>query len=76
MIGEFEEYHDLPAIVDECDAGVPAHYGVYDNANYVFQNTEYYPVFQVKLIKKILDLNDDRDRLGGPGHLLELLLRG
>jgi xylan 1,4-beta-xylosidase len=58
VIGEFEEYHDLPAVVDECDAGVPAHYGVYDNANFAFQNTEYYPVFQAKLFKKILDLND------------------
>jgi xylan 1,4-beta-xylosidase len=50
-------YGQLPAIVDECDAGVPAHFGVYDNRNYEFQNTEYYPVFQVKLMKKILDLN-------------------
>ena len=58
VMGEFPEYHDLPAIVDECDAGVPAHYSVYDNANFQFQNTEYYPVFQVKLFKKILDLNE------------------
>jgi xylan 1,4-beta-xylosidase len=58
VVGEFEQYHSLPAIVDECDAGVPAHYSVYDNANFQFQNTEYYPVFQVKLFKKILDLND------------------
>ena len=58
LIGEFEEYPNLPAIVDECDAGVPAHYSVYDNANFGFQNTAYYPVFQVKLFKKILDLND------------------
>lgn len=50
-------YAHLPAIVDECDAAVPAHFGCYDNANYAFQNTEYYPVFQVKLMKKILDLN-------------------
>ena len=56
-IAEFEQYRDLPAIVDECDAAVPAHFGRYDNANYEFQNTEYYPVFQVKLMKKILDLN-------------------
>ena len=35
----------------------PAHFGRYDNPNYEFQNTEYYPVFQVKLMKKILDLN-------------------
>ena len=58
VIAEFEEYRDLPAIVDECDAGVPAHFSVYDNANFQFQNTEYYPVFQVKLMKKILDLNE------------------
>jgi xylan 1,4-beta-xylosidase len=56
-IAEFESYRDLPAIVDECDAAVPAHFGRYDNPNYEFQNTEYYPVFQVKLMKKILDLN-------------------
>jgi xylan 1,4-beta-xylosidase len=58
VIGEFEQYASLPAIVDECDAGVPAHYSVYDNANFQFQNTEYYPTFQVKLFKKILDLNE------------------
>lgn len=58
VTAEFEEYRDLPAIVDECDAGVPAHFSVYDNANFAFQNTEYYPVFQVKLFKKILDLNE------------------
>ncbi|WP_241680821.1 GH39 family glycosyl hydrolase [Pseudactinotalea suaedae] len=58
VVEEFPEYHDLPALVDECDAGVPAHYGFYDNANFAFQNTEYYPVFQVKLMKKLLDLNE------------------
>jgi xylan 1,4-beta-xylosidase len=57
LIASYDAYRDLPAIVDECDAGVPAHFGVYDNRNYTFQNTEYYPVFQVKLMKKILDLN-------------------
>jgi len=57
VVAEFEQYRDLPAVVDECDAGVPAHHGVYDNANFAFQNTEYHPVFQVKLVKKILDLD-------------------
>ncbi|HEY8458535.1 MAG TPA: glycoside hydrolase [Actinopolymorphaceae bacterium] len=56
-IAEYEQYRTLPAVVDECDAAVPAHFGRYDNPNYEFQNTEYYPVFQVKLMKKILDLN-------------------
>ncbi len=57
VIAEFDAYRDLAAMVDECDAGVPAHYSVYDNANFQFQNTEYYPVFQVKLFKRIHDLN-------------------
>lgn len=58
VMAEFPRYADLPAIVDECDAGVPAHWGIYDNSNFQFQNTEYYPVFQINLMKKILDLNE------------------
>ena len=57
VMAEFPRFVSLPAVVDECDAGVPAHWGVYDNANFQFQNNEYYPVFQVNLMKKILDLN-------------------
>jgi xylan 1,4-beta-xylosidase len=56
-IAEYDQYQNVPAMVDECDAAVPAHFGRYDNPNYGFQNTEYYPVFQVKLMKKIIDLN-------------------
>ncbi|WP_114854415.1 glycoside hydrolase [Brachybacterium sp. YJGR34] len=59
VMAEFPAYRTLPAIIDECDAGVPAHFSVYDNANFRFQNTEYFPVFQVKLMKKLLDLSDD-----------------
>ncbi|WP_239451826.1 glycoside hydrolase [Frondihabitans sp. PAMC 28766] len=58
VMAEFPSIASLPAIVDECDAGVPAHWGVYDNSNFEFQNTEYYPVFQINLMKKILDLNE------------------
>ena len=35
----------------------PAHWGVYDNANFAYRNTEYFPVFQCKLMKKLLDLD-------------------
>jgi len=51
------EFRDLPCIVDECDASVPAHWGVYDNANFAYRNTEYFAVFQCKLMKKLLDLD-------------------
>lgn len=58
VMAQFPQYRTLPAIIDECDAGVPAHFSFYDNSNFRFQNTEYYPVFQVKLMKKLLDLSD------------------
>jgi xylan 1,4-beta-xylosidase len=58
VMGDFPDFRALPAIVDECDASVPAHWGLYDNANFAYRNTEYYPVFQCKLMKKLLDLND------------------
>ncbi|HVX44385.1 MAG TPA: hypothetical protein VHC49_10885 [Mycobacteriales bacterium] len=54
---------EVPVLVDECDPGVPAHYGVYDNPNYQFRNTSYYPVFQIQLMKRLLDL-DRPDRRG------------
>jgi len=57
-VAELPGYRDLPCIVDECDASVPAHWGVYDNANYGYRNTEYFAVFQCKLMKKLLDLNN------------------
>ena len=50
----------MPCIVDECDASVPAHWGVYDNANFAYRNTEYFAVFQCKLMKKLLDLDATR----------------
>ncbi|MFC7375603.1 glycoside hydrolase [Brachybacterium sp. GCM10030268] len=57
VMAKYPAYRSLPAIIDECDAGVPAHFSFYDNANFRFQNTEYFPVFQVKLMKKLLDLS-------------------
>ena len=56
-VGAHAKFRDLPCIVDECDASVPAHWGVYDNANFAYRNTEYFPVFQCKLMKKLLDLD-------------------
>lgn len=57
-VAEYAEFRELPCIVDECDASVPAHWGVYDNANFGYRNTAYYPVFQCKLMKKLFDLNE------------------
>ena len=61
-VGAHPRFRDLPCIVDECDASVPAHWGFYDNANFAYRNNAYFPVFQCKLMKKLLDLS----RVGAP----------
>jgi xylan 1,4-beta-xylosidase len=48
----------VECLADECDASVPAHHGSYDNSNFIYRNSEYFPVFQVSLMKKLLDLPD------------------
>lgn len=58
------EVHSRPALshvqclADECDASVPAHLGRFDNANFEYRNSEYFAVFQCKLMKKLLDLDE------------------
>ncbi len=56
VMAEFPAFARLRAVIDECDASVPAHLGCYDSANFGYRNTEYFPVFQLKLMKKLLDL--------------------
>jgi xylan 1,4-beta-xylosidase len=50
----------VECIADECDASVPAHHGRFDNSNFGYRNTEYFPVFQCSLMKKLLDLEEAR----------------
>jgi xylan 1,4-beta-xylosidase len=50
----------VECIADECDASVPAHHGRFDNSNFGYRNTEYFPVFQCSLMKKLLDLDEAR----------------
>jgi xylan 1,4-beta-xylosidase len=50
----------VECLADECDASVPAHHGRYDNSNFAYRNTEYFPVFQCSLMKKLLDLDEAR----------------
>jgi xylan 1,4-beta-xylosidase len=50
----------IKCLADECDASVPAHHGRFDNSNFAYRNTEYFPVFQCSLMKKLLDLDEAR----------------
>lgn len=47
-------------LADECDASVPAHHGRFDNSNFGYRNSEYFPVFQCSLMKKLLDLDETK----------------
>jgi xylan 1,4-beta-xylosidase len=48
----------LPVIVDECDPCVPAHFSRYDNANFGFRNTSYFPTIMASIFKRVMDLNE------------------
>lgn len=54
LVRSYPALAETPVFVDECDPGVPAHMGVFDNRNYQFRNTEYYPVFQLQLMAALL----------------------
>lgn len=53
----YPQFRGLPVLVDECDPCVPAHYSRYDNPNFGFRNTSYYPTVMASVFKRLLDLN-------------------
>ena len=54
LVRSYSSLAEVPVFVDECDPGVPAHMGIFDNRNYQFRNTEYYPVFQLQMMGALL----------------------
>jgi xylan 1,4-beta-xylosidase len=61
-VAQYESLRSLPVLVDECDPAVGTIYGVHDNPNFGFTNTEYYPTFLCAMVKRILDLDERFDR--------------
>ena len=51
------QFRRLPVLIDECDPCVPAHYSRYDNPNFGFRNTSYYPVVMASIFKRLMDLD-------------------
>jgi xylan 1,4-beta-xylosidase len=62
VVRSYPSLADVPVLVDECDPGVPAHLGIFDNRNYAFRNTEYYAVFQLQLMTALLNERDTVQR--------------
>jgi xylan 1,4-beta-xylosidase len=53
----YPQLRHLPVLVDECDPCVPAHYSRYDNPNFGFRTTSYYPTIMASVFKRLMDLN-------------------
>ncbi|MCC7352410.1 MAG: glycoside hydrolase [Anaerolineae bacterium] len=58
VAARYPQFRHLPVLVDECDPCVPAHFSRYDNPNFGFRNTSYYPAVMVSVFKRLLDLNE------------------
>src|SRR6266542_1599183 len=55
---KYPQWRAIPAIVDECDPCVPAHFSRYDNPNFGFRNTSYYATVMASVFKRLMDLNE------------------
>ena len=53
IINKYPTLNNIPIFVDECDAVVDHRYGIYDNPNYIVNNTEYYPAIVAAMIYNI-----------------------
>jgi xylan 1,4-beta-xylosidase len=53
IINKYSTLNDIPVFIDECDAVVDHRYGIYDNPNYIVNNTEYYPAIVASMIYNI-----------------------
>ncbi len=58
VASKYPRFRHLPILVDECDPCVPAHFSRYDNPNFGFRNTAYYPSIMASVFKRLLDLNE------------------
>ena len=55
---KYPQLRGVPCIVDECDPCVPAHFSRYDDPNFGFRNTSYYPAVMASVFKRLMDLNE------------------
>ncbi|MHA2427898.1 MAG: GH39 family glycosyl hydrolase [Candidatus Hermodarchaeia archaeon] len=56
VIDKYPSLKGVPCVLSECDTDGMAAYGVGDNPNLNFRNTEYYPSYVVAAFKKLMDV--------------------
>ncbi len=62
VLDKYPSLKGVPCILSECDTDGMAAYGVGDNPNLHFRNTEYYPSFVAAAFKNLMDLAERADR--------------
>lgn len=55
VLKNYPHFCDLPMLLDECDMAVATNFGMYDFPQFEFNNTEYFPVFVVRMAKYLWD---------------------
>jgi len=58
IVEKYPSLKGVKCILSECDPDGMAAYGMWDNANLEFRNTEYYPSYVAAAFKKLMDLSD------------------
>jgi xylan 1,4-beta-xylosidase len=59
VIQKYPALRQTEILLDECDMAVGTNFGVYDFPEYEFHNSEYYPVFVVRMAKRLFDFIRD-----------------
>ncbi|MFQ5604359.1 MAG: hypothetical protein ACE5HS_13910 [bacterium] len=55
ILQKYPSLKDTEILFDECDMAVATDYGVHDFPEYRIHNSEYYPIFVVRMAKRLLD---------------------
>jgi len=60
VLEKFPHYKNIDCLFDECDMAVATNFGMYDFSELEFNNTSYYPVFLVRMVKHLLDFIEQK----------------
>lgn len=61
VLSKFPEFRKLPLLLDECDMAVATNFGVHDFPAFEFNNSEYFPIFVIRMAKHIWDFMAEQD---------------
>lgn len=55
VIQKYPQLRQTEILLDECDMAVGTNFGMFDFPEYEFHNSEYYPVFVIRMAKRVFD---------------------